>query len=337
MHDVYLDREAGSMTITAMPDRDFARMTDTYRRELLVHCARMLGSAEEAEDLVQETYLRAWRSYRDFEGRSSVRTWLYRIATNVCLTALDARGRRPLPTGLDGQPAVTRSPRTPAEESAWLEPMGTVVFGVEPVNPAAMVQSRASVRLALAAALRHLSPRQRAVLILREVLDFRAVEVAEMLETSSVAVNSMLQRARARLSAAALTPDHIGEPGSGCERDVLDRYVAAFEKGDLAALTRLLTTDVVCELPPDPDTLAGRDAIIRYLATECPAFGACKLVRTSYKGRPAFATYVRGDDGVYRPYSLDVLTITGPGVSRIESLQDPALLSTLTSTRLGRA
>src|ERR1700678_2264607 len=179
---------------------EFARQAQTFRRELLAHCYRMLGSADEAEDLVQETYLRAWRSYDTFEGRASVRTWLYRIATNACLTELEQRGRRALPSGLGGPADDPEAPAGLAEPGvAWLEPIPDALVTPDTRDPAAIVTAREGLRLALVASLQYLPARQRAVLILRDVLGFPAVEVAGLLGTSTAAVKSALQRARARL------------------------------------------------------------------------------------------------------------------------------------------
>jgi RNA polymerase sigma-70 factor (ECF subfamily) len=179
---------------------DFTSATGRFRDELLAHCYRMLGSAEEAEDLVQETYLRAWRSYAGFEGRASVRTWLYRIATNVCLTALERRGRRPLPSGLGAPSGDPETPVVAGPEVPWLQPLPDALLAGRREDPAAVVASRAGVRLAFVAALQHLSARQRAVLILRDVLEWPAAQVADLLGTTTTAVNSGLRRARAQLA-----------------------------------------------------------------------------------------------------------------------------------------
>src|SRR6266702_5268548 len=197
-----------------IPGRDeFADSTEPFRRELLAHCYRMLGSLDEAEDLVQETFLRAWRSHAGFEGRSSLRVWLYRIATNACLTALEQRGRRALPSGL-GRPASDPDvPPGPADPGiAWLEPIPDALVTPESDDPAVIVAAREWLRLALIASLQYLPPRQRAVLLLREVLGFPAAEVASMLGTSAAAVKSTLQRARARLGEVAPAPERIIEP-----------------------------------------------------------------------------------------------------------------------------
>ncbi|MFE5503850.1 RNA polymerase subunit sigma-70 [Amycolatopsis japonica] len=309
---------------------DFASLTDPFRRELLLHCRRILGSVDEAEDLVQETYLRAWRAYEDFEGRSSLRSWLYRIATNACLNAIETRGRRPMPTGLGGPaPGADEAADPAGREPTWLEPIADVLFGTAAEDPAKVVMSRANMRLALAAAWQHLPPRQRAVLILREVLNWQASEVAELLGTTSTAVHSMLQRARSQLSQVTMAADDVAEPADRRQRQLLDQYVAAFEVGDLTLLMQLLTEDAVCELPPDPAVLAGREEIARFLGTECPAFGTCKLVRCSVDGRPAFATYMLGEDGAHHAYSVEVLTITDSGIARIVSHQKPSLFAGL--------
>ncbi|WP_367136866.1 RNA polymerase subunit sigma-70 [Saccharothrix sp. HUAS TT1] len=287
---------------------DFARLTDPYRHELLAHCHRMLGSVHDAEDQVQETMLRAWRSYQDFEGRSSLRSWLYRIATNVCLTALESRSRNPLPSGL---PADDRhdADGTPA---------------VEPdADPAAIVSSRENMRLALAVAWQHLAPQQRAVLILRDVLGWRANEVAAVLGTSGAAVHSMLRRARAQLAQAAPTAATV-EPE---RRHLLDRYAAAFEDGDITALVNLLTSDVVCSVSTAAEPLTGREAIGRYLA-HCPALGDCRMIPITVHERHGFAVYRPGPDGVHRAYSIEVLTETASGIERIDVVEDPALFTT---------
>jgi RNA polymerase sigma-70 factor (ECF subfamily) len=232
---------------------DFERLTGPFREELLAYCYRMLGSVQDAEDQLQETLLRAWRSYDGFEGRSSVRTWLYRIATNACLRALENRGRRPLPSGLGAPAPGADTPLgAPRAEVPWLEPIPDALFGSRPADPAAIVISRTSMRLALIAALQYLPPRQRAVLILRDVLRWRAAEVAGLLGISTVAVNSLLQRARAQLELAAPAEDAIREPTRPADRELVGRYAAAFENADLTALVRMLREDAVLEMPPLP-------------------------------------------------------------------------------------
>src|SRR5687768_6274727 len=231
--------------IATRTDDEFLRLADPMRRELLAHCYRMLGSVHDAEDLVQETYLRAWRGYEGFEGRSSLRTWLYRIATTQCLTALDSRGRRPLPTGLGAPAAEPTAPPVERGEVPWLEPVPDGMVGAGGDDPAAIVTARESIRLALVAALQHLPPRQRAVLILRDVLKWRAAEVAEVLETSTAAVNSILQRARAQLDQVSPSEDNVSEPTAAEQRELLEKYVTAFEAKDVAAIVELFTKDAI--------------------------------------------------------------------------------------------
>src|SRR5580692_2443499 len=257
--------QGAAMAVT----EEFARLTDPFRPELLAHCYRMLGSVHDAEDQVQETLIRAWRSYDEFEGRASLRTWLYRIATNACLRALENGSRRPLPSGLGApsdDPAAPPSAEQP--EVPWLQPMPDVLVSAGPADPAAIVTLRMSTRLALIAALQYLPPRQRAVLILRDVLQWRAAEVAELLGVTTVAVNGMLQRARARLAEAAPAEDDIHEPASPDDRALADRYAAAFEKADIAALTELLRADAVLEMPPLPTWFAGRATLVAFLQAQ---------------------------------------------------------------------
>ncbi len=300
-------------------DRDeFVRLTDPYRRELLAHCYRMLGSVDEAEDLVQETYLRAWRSYDGYEGRASLRTWLHRIATNTCLTALEGRARRPLPTGL-GEPSQTPEEplRAPATEIPWLQPLPDTL-----VDPASVVAARGSLRLALVAALQHLPARQRAVLILRDVLAWRAPEVASLLGTSTAAVKSSLQRARARLEELAPEEELVTEPSGAADREVLDRYVAAFENADMEALLALLRDGVELEMPPYLEWFRGAKEVHRFLVARVHETGTLRMLPTRANGQPAVAMYVRGADGVLRAHSLQVLTVEEGAVGRITAFLD---------------
>jgi RNA polymerase sigma-70 factor (ECF subfamily) len=221
-----------------------AFLTDAqrYRRELLAHCYRMTGSLHDAEDLVQETYLRAWKSYKGFQGKSSVRTWLYRIATNTCLTALDGRQRRPLPTGLGAPSSDPAGELVERAEVLWLEPLPDQHD--DPADPSVIVGSRESVRLAFVAALQHLSPRQRAVLVMRDVLQWKAAEVGDAIGASTAAVNSLLQRARAQLDAVGPSEDDkLDAPDSPETKDLLDRYIAAFESYDIDRLVELFTAE----------------------------------------------------------------------------------------------
>ena len=300
---------------------DFPSLTAPFRGELLAHCYRMLGSVHDAEDLVQETYLRAWRSYDKFEGRSSLRTWLHRIATNACLTALEGRSRRPLPTGLGGPSSDPEGELVQLTEVTWLEPVPDALVGGDPNDPAAIVTSRESIRLAFVAALQHLPPRQRAVLILRDVLKWRAAEVAELLGTTTTAVNSSLQRARAHLDTEAPTQDDVIEPTTADQRELLDRYVAAFEEYDVSAMVDLFTQDAVWEMPPFTGWYQGAENIGRLISKNCPASGPgdMLMVPTAANGQPAFGLYMRGDDGVHRAFQLQVLTMAAGHVSHVGS------------------
>src|SRR5580693_7575593 len=245
---------------------DFASLTGRFRSELLAHCYRMLGSADEAEDLVQETYLRAWRSYDGFAGRSSVRTWLYRIATNVCLTAIERGGRRALPSGLGAPADDPRAPMVAGPEVPWLQPLPDALLAAEREDPAAAIVSRAGIRLAFAAALQYLSARQRAMLILRDVLEWPAAEVADLLGTTTTAVNSGLRRARAQLAQTLPAEDEVAEPAEPDQRALLDRFAAAIENADTSALTELLREDIALEMPPLLTWFTGRQAVARLVA-----------------------------------------------------------------------
>ncbi|GAB3425447.1 sigma-70 family RNA polymerase sigma factor [Flindersiella endophytica] len=306
---------------------DFARLTDPYRRELLAHCYRMLGSVHDAEDLVQETYLRAWRSFDGFEGRSSLRTWMYRIATSACLTALESRGRRPLPTGLGGPHGEPEGPLHPDEEISWLQPLPDVLYATEPEDPAAVAVSRDSVRLALVAALQHLPARQRAVLILRDVLAWRAAEVADLLDTSTAAVNSALQRARAQLEEISPAEESVGDLDDPARQEFLERYLKAFESFDMTALTEVLHEDVVWEMPPFPEWFVGRENVVRLTLAHCPgAPGRMRAVRASANGQPAVALYIRREGRTaFEPHSVQVLTVGKELVEKVVAFFDLSL------------
>jgi RNA polymerase sigma-70 factor, ECF subfamily len=305
---------------------DFTSITGRFRGELLAHCYRMLGSAEEAEDLVQETYLRAWRSYDRFEGRSSVRTWLYRIATNVCLTAIERRGRRPLPSGLGAPSDDPEAPVMAGPEVPWLQPFPDVLLAAEREDPAAVTVSRASIRLAFVAALQHLSARQRAVLILRDVLEWPAAEVADLLGTTTTAVNSGLRRARAQLARALPAEDELAEPAEPGRRALLERFAAAVENADATALAQLLREDVALEMPPLLTWFTGRATVARYFASQ-PFVGPerLRLVQVAANGQPAFASYVREQDGSYHAHAVTLPVLTSTGIARIITFRNPGL------------
>jgi RNA polymerase sigma-70 factor, ECF subfamily len=305
---------------------DFTVQTDPFRRELLAHCYRMLGSVHDAEDLVQETLLRAWRAYDRYDPyRAALRTWLFRIATNACLTAIEQRSRRPLPSGLGAPPSADpEQPLIRGEEVPWLQPIPDAMLG----DPAGVVLSRGSLRLAFVAALQFLPARQRAVLILREVLDWPAADVAAALGMTTAAVNSALQRARARLGKATLSQDQIDEPTDPCQRGQIERYVAAFENADLAGLEKLLADDVILEMPPFLNWYVGRQAYIRFTARAFTLRGTSwRMVPVHANRQPALAAYTRAENSAYALHSLQVLTVTESGISRNTSFQDHNVLS----------
>jgi RNA polymerase sigma-70 factor (ECF subfamily) len=290
---------------------------EQHRRELTAHCYRMLGSPFEAEDAVQETLLRAWKSLDRFEGRSSLRSWLYRIATNVCLDQLDGKERRarPMDLGPASEP-VFENLHTP--DVPWLQPVPDSLV----TDPAEAVTSRETIRLAFVAALQHLPPRQRAVLILCEVLRWKASEVAELLETSTASVNSALQRARATLEQVELTPETTsGEP----DRELLERYVKAFEDYDLDALTALIHEDATQSMPPFDLWLNGREDIFKWWFG--PGIG-CKGSRvvpaaSTANGSPAYGQYKPNEAGDgYVPWALMVLEFSGSRIAEFTFFLD---------------
>jgi len=316
------------MTV-AVDDDVFASLVEPLRRELTVHCYRMAGSIHDAEDLVQETYLRAWRGFHSFENRSSVRTWMYRIATNVCLTALDGRARRPMPTGF-GQPSSDPYGALDSRpEMTWLEPVpDSVVWGGSADDPAAEVVDKESVRLAFIAALQHLTPPQRAILILRDVLAWQASEVAELLNMSTAAVNSSLQRARAQVH--KLDPEGRDEPlDDEHAKELLADYVTAFENYDVERIVELLAEDAVWEMPPYLGWYEGSTAIGHLIETHCPAErpGDQIMVPTSANGQPAFGLYMKQPDGTHQAFQLQVLTLSDKGVSHVGCFFDTALFA----------
>ncbi|WP_116951688.1 sigma-70 family RNA polymerase sigma factor [Jiangella endophytica] len=292
---------------------DLAERLEPHRRELVAHCYRLLGSVHEAEDLVQETMLRAWRARDRYdETRASLRTWLYSIATNACLTALEGRARRPLPSGLGVPSEDAEAPLTPSFEVPWLQPF--------PTDPADTVEARTGLRLALIAAVQVLPPRQRAVLVLREVLRFSAAEVASMLGASVASVNSALQRARAGLTAAEPTVSAVAAvPDDPEVRAVVDRYARAFEAADVDGLVALLTEDAVLEMPPVPLWYRGRADYGRFMARLFVLRGAdWGTVPLWANGQPAFAAYSAG-----RLHTLQVFEVDGGRVARTVVFQDP--------------
>jgi RNA polymerase sigma-70 factor, ECF subfamily len=300
---------------------------EAYRSELTGYCYRMLGSAFEAEDAVQDTFVRAWRGADRFEGRSSLRSWLYRIATNVCLTMLGSAQRRvrPMDLGPAGSGRAT-DPGEPRPEEIWVGPVPDDRVVPENADPAEVVAQRESVRLAFIAALQHLPPRQRAVLILREVLAWSAQEAAELLDTSVASVNSALQRARATIATADLSAD-LHRPTDEEQQSLLARYVRAFEAYDLDALTALLHEDATLSMPPLPLWLRGRDDIAAWMAgTGCGCRGS-RLVPAVANGMPAFGQYRPSRTGSgHDPWALIVLECSAGRIAGVNSFLDTARL-----------
>jgi RNA polymerase sigma-70 factor (ECF subfamily) len=307
-------------------EEGFAQLVEPFRAELLAYCYRMLGSAHDAEDLVQDTYLRAWRARERYDGsRSSLRTWLYRIATNVCLTALEARGRRPLPSGLVAASDALAPLVRGGEHAAWLQPLPDSLLGGDPARVAA---DRSTLRLAFAAALQHLSARQRAALVLRDVLAFSAAEAADVLDTTAVSVNSSLQRARARLKEAGGPAEDAGEPSAAEQRAWVDRYMKAFEQADVEGLKRLLTEDVLMEMPPVVNWFTGRDNYGLFMEWAFTHAGRDWRLTplTANGGQPGFAAYHRVGDA-YALHTVQVFTVTAGGISRNSVFQDPEVFA----------
>jgi RNA polymerase sigma-70 factor, ECF subfamily len=299
---------------------------EAFRGDLLAHCYRMLGSVEEAEDLVQETLLRAWRASDRYDPqRASLRTWLHRIATNACLSALEGRARRPLPSGLGPAGDDPHAPLTPSRDIPWLQPFPDTLLG----DPADAAQQRAGLRLALVAALQLLPARQRAALVLREVLQLPAADVAEVLGSSVASVNSSLQRARATLRAAGPVLDDLHEPADPDERAVVERYLAAFEAADVPGLTRLLADDVVLEMPPVALWLAGRAHYREFMERVFAMRGTgWRLLSVPANGTPALAAYAPDPTtGYVRAHSLQVFAVAGGLIRTCVTFADPTVLS----------
>jgi RNA polymerase sigma-70 factor (ECF subfamily) len=313
---------------TVFGGADLADLAAPYRRELLAHCYRMLGSVHDAEDLVQETLLRAWQARDGFEGRSSLRVWLYRISTNACLRALERRERLPMPSGLSA--AATEPHRLPQDAqpgSRWIEPIPDPwLEGSASGDPAAIAVSKESVRLAFVSALRHLPARQRAVLILRDVLAFSAQETAEVLGTSTAGVNSALQRARARIAAVAPSAQDAVEPTEPQSKLQLERFLRAFEQADVESLLTLLREDVVLEMPPIPSWFSGRDTVVDFLAARVLIRpGGLRMTPIEANRQPGFAAYRLLGDGLWHAQDIHVLTLTPTGVKHIRVFLDTEL------------
>ena len=314
-----------SRTATAGSSSEIrAEDLEQYRRELTGYCYRMLGSVFDADDAVQESMMRAWRGMESFEGRSAIRSWLYRIATNVCLDMLRSRQRRARP--MDMGPAWTTESFTGAQlpEAAWVQPIPDDRLLPESGDPAELAAVKETVRLAFITALQYLPARQRAVLILREVLRLQASEVAELLDTSVASVNSALQRARATMSAreADAPPADVV---TGDQRELLTRYVDAFERYDINALVTLLREDAIMSMPPYNFWLTGPEEMSKwFLGPGCGCRGS-RLVATEANGCAAFGAYRVDPDGGHMPFAVQVIEVSGDRIIGHHNFVDPSL------------
>ena len=313
-----------SQQSTLTPVGEFGEL-EQYRGELTAYCYRMLGSPFDAEDAVQDAFVRAWRARDSFEGRAALRSWLYRIATNVCLDSLKSKDRRARPMDLGPAAEPIESNLHIPDEMAWLEPIPMRLIAPDR-DPAEVAVANESIRLAFVAALQHLPARQRAVLILREVLDWQASEVAELLDTSVASVNSALQRARATMAktnAAQESPQPLSEE----DRKMLERYVSAFERYDLSALTALLREDARQSMPPFDMWLAGRDDVLAWWFGPGIACKGSRVVPTvSANGMPTFGQYKIDPNGGYSPWALQVLDVSDGQIREITFFLDTAKL-----------
>ncbi|MGH8320135.1 MAG: sigma-70 family RNA polymerase sigma factor [Steroidobacteraceae bacterium] len=304
-------------------NQGFERLAEPLRRELKVHCYRMLGSVHDAEDLVQETYLRAWRSFGAFDGSGSFRAWLYRIATNACLNALASRKHRQRLLPDQHAPATAEMPDgKPTIDVAWLEPYpdsNLEWIADEAPNPEARYATRESVQLAFVAAVQTLPPRQRAVLLLCDVLGWSATEAATLLDGSTASINSALQRARATLAKHYSSgPAHIARPQDPAQQKLLDRYLSAWQRLELDNFVALLKEDATYTMPPLPQWYAGREGIRTFFAWAWKAYGGFRLTPTAANGQPAFAAFARkGADTIWAAHSIHVLTLEHDLISRL--------------------
>jgi len=312
----------------------FSLLTEPYRRELRVHCYRILGSLQEAEEIVQETLLRAWRRLNTYAGRASFRAWLYKIATNACLDVLEQRPRRTLPLARQGAADPREPPAPPITEPIWLEPFPDDLLADSDAGPEARFDAHESITLAFLAALQVLPPRQRAILILRDVLDWRASEVADILGLTVSAVNSALHRARTTLAKHYHTHDADtvnATPPDDATRALLDRYVSAWEMADMDTLISLLREDATFPMPPLPSWYQGRSAIRAFIASTIlagDARGRWRLRPASANAHPAFAWYQRDESrGGYRAFAIQIVTFEGGSIADVTTFPIPALFS----------
>ena len=323
------------MLDTARPTNqtDFSKLVEPHRHELQVHCYRMLGSLQDAEDLVQETLLRAWQKLDTYAGRASFRAWLYKIATNACLDTLDRRPRRTLPPAYQVAADPNERPAAPITEPIWLEPIPDDLLADIDASPEARYDTRESITLAFLAAMQSLPPRQRAVLILRDVLDWHAEQVAQLLDLTVSAVNSALHRARVTLAKLYHTQGFDAmqtPPSDDVTRTLLDQYVSAWENADIDALVALLKEDAILSMPPSPSWYQGRDSIRAFVVTIVPrgvATGHWRFVPTRANGQPAFAWYQRDEHRMYRAFAIMVVESQNALVSASHVFMNPALFT----------
>ena len=297
---------------------------EKHRRELTAYCYRMLGSPFDAEDAVQDAFVRAWRARERFEGRAAMRSWLYRIATNVCLDMLKGRDRRARPMDLGSACAPILENLHTRSEVTWIEPMPNQLIASEG-DPADVAVARESVRLAFVAALQHLPALQRAVLVLREVLRWEASEVAETLDTTVPSVNSALQRARATIAKSKVSPADRVPLLNDADRRLLERYVSAFERYDISALTELIREDAIQSMPPYDMWLAGRDHIFAWWLGPGIGCSGSRLIATmGANGSPAFGQYKPSPDGGYEPWALQVIELSDGKIGELTFFLDTA-------------
>ena len=316
---------SGQMAVSTSTD---PQLLEQYRGELTGYCYRMLGSAFEAEDAVQETMLRAWRALDRFEGRSQLRSWIYRIATNVCLDMLGGKERkvRPMELGDSGRPVIESLAAT-RPDGDWILPMpdGRVID--DGADPAEVAAAKETLKLAFIAALQHLPAKQRAVLILRDVLRWKASEVASLLDTSEASVNSALQRARAAIEERDLAPDEIADPSDEEQGDLLQRYMEAFENYDMQALAALLAEDATLSMPPYELWLTGHEDIVAWMVGPGHGCEGSRLVPVAANGSIAFGQYrAGGPNGGHEPWGLVVLETRDGSVTGINTFLDTASL-----------
>jgi len=315
--------DSGPVTVTEIRLEDL----EQYRRELTGYCYRMLGSSFEAEDAVQESLVRAWQASDSFEGRSAARSWLYRIATNVCLDMLRGRQRRARPMDLGGPYTVDDFKGATLPEHAWLQPIPDGRVLPDDGDPAELAASRETIRLAFVAALQHLPARQRAVLILREVLRWQASEVAELLDTSVASVNSALQRARATLTSREISDTSVTRPVDADQQELLARYVEAFESYDIDRLVTLLHEDAVMSMPPYDFWLRGADEMAKWFLGHGIGCKGSRLVPFTANGAPAFGSYRADPAGGHYPWAIQVLDVSGGRIVGHHNFVDPALFT----------